>query len=80
MKTAYMLLVLLLLSTQCVFSQSSGPGGGGDRILHKQKLHQYIVLEAFKILQQVEPNLAVKLQDHIGDLTAPQAPSSLAFY
>jgi hypothetical protein len=74
MKTAYMLLTLLLLAAQPVLPQSSGPGGGGDRILHKQTLHQYIVLEAFKILQQTHPNLAVKLQDHIGDMTVPETP------
>jgi hypothetical protein len=75
MKTAFMLLSLTLLSAQGVFSQSSAPGGGGDdRVMHHQHIHQYIVLEAFKILQEVAPAQAAKLEDHIGTLNTPSAP------
>jgi hypothetical protein len=75
MKTAIMLLSLTLLSAQGVFSQSSAPGGGGDdRVMHHQLIHQYIVLEAFKILQEVAPAQAAKLEDHIGTLNTPSAP------
>jgi hypothetical protein len=73
MKAAYMLLTLLLLAAQPVLPQSSGPGGGGDRIMHKQQLHQYIVHEAYKILQHVAPTQAAKLHDHIGTMNEPAA-------
>lgn len=76
MRTTMFMLLCALLALATAHAQPAGGGGDDNRILHKQVLHQYIVQEAFKILQSAAPRAAVKLQDHIGDMTVPAAPWS----
>jgi hypothetical protein len=66
----------LLLSTSCGLAQGLNSGGGGS-IQHKQNLHQYIVQEAYKIIQQEAPVAAVKLAQHIGGTGSGTGPWDL---
>jgi len=67
----------LLLITSLLPAQPAGGGGEEENhIMHSQNIHQYIVLEAFKVLEAAAPRVALKLKDHIGTMNTSGAPWS----
>ncbi len=51
MAKTWFIIIGLLYMVSTTYAQGNGDNGGGDHVMHKQKLHQYIVQEAYKILQ-----------------------------
>ncbi len=65
MKARSITLVLCLLAISSMVATAQQRNG--NTINHSQTMHQYIVAEAYKLLQRVDPAAAKKLEQHIDD-------------
>lgn len=66
--------ILLFMYASTIVTAQHQKRRDSDRIMHKQHLHQYLVLEAFKILQAKAPREAAILENHIGDMNTGAQP------
>ncbi|MDT8323171.1 MAG: T9SS type A sorting domain-containing protein [Bacteroidota bacterium] len=73
----WMLMLRALLLAQPLQAQSL-QAQSLPQVEHTQGMHQYIVREAFALLQRERPGLAMKLADHIGEGQAGERPWQLA--